>query len=288
MVSPDYFAALKIPLHSGRLWSDDENRRGDFVAVVNETFAQQYFTGHNIIGQQVRSDSLKNDGRPATITSPNSNDWRQIIGVIADWQNNGLERPVAPAIYVPYTAFMWNNTQLFIRTSSDPQSISQSLRTALHTFPEQRISGNEIGTLEEVLSHQTIWIQQHMFSVLFSVFGGLALFLSLFGIASTVFFATARRRNELGIRMALGARRSHIVWAVSRTTFATTGCGVLAGLLANAYLSGLLEKWMPGNNHSLWIFIPVTALLLAGSAIACLAPAARATHVDPMQTLRCD
>jgi predicted permease len=188
LVSPEYFATLKISQRSGRLWSDDENRRGDFVAVINETFAQQYFPGHNVIGQQVRADSLKNDGRPASITSPNSADWRQILGVIADSQNNGLERPVAPAIYVPYTAFMWNNTRIFIRTAGDPQSMLQPLRAALHTFnPEQRISfTTEIETLEGALSVQPIWIQQHMFSILFSFFGGLALALSLFGIGSTV------------------------------------------------------------------------------------------------------
>lgn len=133
---------------------------------------------------------------------------------------------------------------------------------------------------------QTIWIQQHTFSILFSFFGALALLLSLFGIASTVFFATARRRNELGIRMALGARRGHIVWTVSRSTLSTISCGALAGLAANLYLRSLLEKWMPGNNHSLWIFAPVTALLLAGSAIACLLPAVRAAHADPVETLR--
>ena len=290
LVSPEYFATLKIPLRSGQLWSSDDTRRGDFVAVVNETFAQQYFGGRNIIGQQVRSDSLKNDGRPATITSPNSDGWRQILGVVADWKNNGLERPVAPAIYVPYTAFMWNNTQLFLRTAGDPQSMLQPLRAALHAFnPEQSISfTTRIETLDEVLSLQPIWMQQHLFSILFSFFGGLALFLSLFGIASTVFFATARRRNELGIRLALGARRAHIVWTVSRVTFSTIVCGIFTGLLLNLFLRRLLERWMPGNNPAIWIFAPVTAILLGGAAIACLLPAIRAAYEDPVQTLRCE
>jgi predicted permease len=289
LVSPGYFATMKIPLLRGRLWSEDENRRGDFVAVVNETFVQRYLAGRNVIGQRVRTDSVKNDGRPASITSPHSDDWRQIMGVVADSRNDGLERPVAPAIYVPFTTFMWNAAQVFFRTSSSPESIERPLRGALHTLnPEQRIGGNKIGTLEGALSVQTIWIQQHMFSVLFSFFGGLALFLSLFGIASTVLFAAGRRRNELGIRMALGARRGHIVWTVSRTTLFTIGSGVTAGLVLNLALRRLLEHWMPGNNHSPWIFAPVVGLLLAGSALACLAPAIRAARIDPMETLRSD
>jgi predicted permease len=290
LVGPEYFPTLKIPLRSGRLWSEDENRQGDFVAVVNETFARQYFAGINPIGQQIRTGSLKNDGRPATLTSPKSDDWRQILGVVADSQNNGLDRPVAPAIYVPYTTFMWNNTQLLIRTAGDPQSLVRPLRTALHTFnPEQRISlATKIGTLEEALSHQPVWMQQHLFSILFSFFGGLALFLSLFGIASTILFATARRRSELGIRMALGARRLHIIWTVSRTMLSTIASGIIAGLALHLALCSLLQRWMPGNNASLMIFAPVTVILIICAALACMLPAARAASIDPAQTLRCD
>ncbi|QHS52667.1 ABC transporter permease [Edaphobacter sp. 12200R-103] len=287
LVSPEYFATLKIPLLSGRLWTRDENRQGDFVAVVNQTFAQRYLADRNPVGQQLRTDAVKDDGRPASMASPNSTDWRQILGVVADHRNNGLERPVAPAIYVPYTTFMWNATQLFIRTAAPPETMLQPLRRAIHVFnPEQRIGGNHIGTLEDSLSVQTIWIQQHTFSVLFSFFGALALFLSLFGIASTIFFATARRQNELGIRMALGARRGHIMWTVSRSTLLTISVGILAGLLANLYLRGLLQKWMPGNNHSPWLLLPVVAVLILGSSVSCLLPAVRAAHADPMATLR--
>lgn len=290
LVDPEYFATLKIPLRSGRLWNGEENRRGDFVAVVNETFARQYFAGHNVLGQQVRTESLKNDDRPLTITSPNSGDWRQILGVVADSQNNGLERPVAPAIYVPYTAFMWNHTQLFIRTAGDPQSILQPLRTALHTFDSEQLISftTEIETLEGALNHQPIWMQQHLFSILFSFFSGLALFLSLFGIASTVLFATARRRSELGIRMALGARRSHIVWTASRTMLSTIASGIVVGLAFNLALQKLIQHWMPANNASFWIFLPVTAVLFAAATLACMLPAARAASIDPAQTLRCD
>jgi predicted permease len=289
LVSPEYFTTLRIPLVRGRMWSREENSHGDFVAMVNETFAKRYLGGRDALGEQIRTDGLKNDGRPLTITSPNSGDWRQIVGVVGDSRNDGLERPVFPTIYVPYSTFMWNSTRLFFRTEADPQSMERQLRSAFHAFnPDQRIFGNEIGTLEGALNLQAIWIQQHMFSVLFSFFGGLALALSLFGIASTVLFAAGRRKNELGIRMALGARRGHIVWTVSRTTISTIVCGVLVGVLLNLVLRKLLEHWMPGNNDSPWIFAPVTALLLVGSAVACLFPAVRAAYANPVETLRND
>jgi predicted permease len=287
MVSPDFFATLNIPLSRGRLWTDDENRRGDFVAAVNETFVQQYFAGRNPIGQQIRSEALKNDKRPANITSPHSNEWRTIVGVVADSLNNTLERPVAAAIYVPYTTFMWNGTSIFFRTANNPKTMEQAIRRGLHRLnPQQRISGNEIGTLEGALRVQTVWVQQHMFSVLFSFFGAIALALSVFGIASTVLFAAGRRKNELGIRSALGATRNHIIWIVSRSTLITIACGIGVGLLFSAGLRKLLALWMPANNHSPWIVVPAAVLLLAASVIACMLPALRAAHANPLETLR--
>jgi predicted permease len=287
MVSPDFFATLKTPLVRGRLWTDDENRRGDFVAVVNETFAQQYFADRNAIGQQVRTDALKNDNAPALITSPQSDQWRTILGVVADSRNNGLERPVAAAIYVPYTAFMWNETRIFFRATNDPKTMEHAIRQGLHRLnSEQRISWNTIGTLEGALSGQPLWVQQHMLSVLFSFFGALALALSLFGIASTVLFAAGRRKNELGIRSALGATRTHIVWIVSRTTIITVVCGIGVGFLFSTGLRRLLALWMPANNNSPWIVAPATALLLTASAVACLLPALKAARANPLETLR--
>jgi predicted permease len=289
LISPEYFATLKIPLLSGRLWTEDENRRADFVAIVNETFAQRYLPKRNALDLQIRTDGLKDDGRPQSAVSPHSGDWRQIIGVVADSRNDGLERPTLPAIYVPYTAFMWDATQLFIRTTDKPLTFLRPLRAAIHSFNrDQRVSSNGIGELDEVLEHQPIWMQQRLLSILFSFFGGIALTLSLLGIASTVLFSTTRRRNELGIRMALGARRGHIIWTISRTTLSTIGCGIFIGLLLNVFLQKLLEHWMPGNNPAIWNFAPVAALLLGSSAIACLVPAARAAYVNPMQTLRSD
>jgi predicted permease len=289
LVSPDYFATMKIALLKGRLWSRDEGRRGDFVAAVNQTFVDRYMAGRDVLGQQVRTDALKNDGRPASITSPESDEWRQIVGVVADSRNDGLERPTAPAVYVPYTAFMWNSAQVFFRSRVAPESLEQPIRAALHKLdPEQRIGGNEIGTLDKALSVQTIWVQQHMFSVLFLFFGSVALALSLFGIASIVLFTAGRRRNELGIRMALGATRVHIVWTVMRTLLATIAAGVVLGLSCSFAMRTLLRHWMPAGQQSAWNSIVMTLMLLLIAATACLVPAMRAAYANPLDTLRND
>jgi predicted permease len=285
LVSPQYFATLQIPMLSGRLWNHAENQRGDFVAVVNQTLAQRYWPNGDAIGHQIRIPSLKDDGGPLLATSPQSGGLRQIIGVVADSRNNGLQRPVAPAIYVPYTTFMWDGTELLVRTVGAPLAFVHSIRVALQSAnPDQRTA--EVSDLEEALHHQSIWTQQRLFSILFSFFACLALVLSLVGIASTVSFAAARRTNELGIRMALGAQRSHIVWIVVQATLATVGSGIVVGLGLNLALEKVLRHWMPGSIFAPWMIAGVVLLLLVCATIACLLPARRAASIDPMVALR--
>ena len=210
------------------------------------------------------------------------------MGVVADSRNNGLEQPAAPAVFVPYTTFMWDNTQLFIRTAGSPLASLKAIRTALHSVdPEQRTM-TEIDDLEEVLQRQPVWTQQRLFAILFSFFAFLALVLASVGLASTVTFAIARRTNELGIRMALGAQRSHIVWIVVRATLGTVASGIAVGLLVNLSLEKVLQHWNPGSVSAPWMLGGVTLLLLICATISCLLPARQAANVDPIKTLRCD
>jgi predicted permease len=288
LVSLEYFATLKIPLLNGRLWDQSENQRGDFVAVINQTLAQRYWPTGGAIGHQIRADSLKDDAAPLTATSPQSGQWRQIIGVVADSRNNGLEQPTSPAIYVPYTTFMWDYTQLFIRTANPPLASLKAIRTALHSVNSEQRAMTVVDDLEEGLQHQPVWAQQRLFSILFSFFAALALILSLVGLASTLSFAIAQRQNELGIRMALGAQRSHIVWIVARATLATVASGIIVGLLLNFSLEKALRHWTPASVSAPWMLAGVTLLLLICATTTCLLPARRAANLDPAQTLRCE
>lgn len=288
LVGSEYFATLKIPMLYGRVWNQTENQHGDFVAVINQTLALRDWPKGDAIGHQIRIPSLKDDGTPLSAASPQSGGWRQIIGVVADSKNNGLDQPTAPAIFVPYTTFMWDHTALFIRTANSPLASLRAVRSALHSVdPEQRAETG-IVDLEERLQRQPIWAQQRLFSILFSFFAFLALALFLVGLASTVSFAVARRMKELGIRMALGAQRSHVVWIVVRTTLATVAAGIAAGLLLNLFLAKVVQHWAPGSVSAPWVLAWVTLLLLLCATLACLLPARQAANVDPIKTLRCD
>ncbi len=105
------------------------------------------------IGHQIRAPSLKDDGTPLSAASPQSGEWRQIVGVVADSRNNGLEQPTAPAIFVPYTTFMWDNTQLLIRTANSPLASLKAVRIALHSVnAEQRTDDGESTTSKRCFS----------------------------------------------------------------------------------------------------------------------------------------
>jgi len=288
LVSLEYFSTLKIPLLKGRLWDQSENQRGDFVAVVNQKLAQHYWPNGDAIGHQIRLDSLTDEHAPLAVASPQSRQQREIIGVVADSRNNGLDRPTAAAIYVPYTTFMEDYTQLIIRTSSQPLTSLKVIQTAFHSVnPEQRVIV-VAGDLEETLRHQPVWALHRVFSSLFSFFSVLALALSLIGLASTLSFTIAQRTSELGIRMALGAQRSHIVWSVFRTTFTAVGGGIMVGLTLNLFLERILRHWMPDSVSSPGMLALVTLLFLVCATITCLPPARRAANLDPRQTLRCE
>jgi ABC-type antimicrobial peptide transport system permease subunit len=158
----------------------------------------------------------------------------------------------------------------------------------LHSInTEQRVI-TAANDLEEGLQHQPVWAQQRLFSILFSSFAVLALVLSLVGLGSTLTFAIAQRRSELGIRMALGARRAHIVWSVARSSLATVAGGISVGLVLNLFVGTMLRHWTPASVSAPWMIAGVTLLLLLCASITCLIPARRAANLDPAETLRCD
>jgi predicted permease len=140
-ISREYFSALHIPLLQGRLWDEAENARGASVAVINQTLARQYFPSGNAIGQQMRTPTLTLQiGDPGQLVGvPDTNRWLQIIGIVADSFNDGLDKPVQPALYMPYTRFMWTGTQFLVRTQGSPlASLHAIQRAVLSVNPDQQ------------------------------------------------------------------------------------------------------------------------------------------------------
>jgi predicted permease len=290
LVDQRYFAALRIPVLQGRIWNTDENNRGDFIALVNQAFAKRYLSTSTALGRQLRIPGLKPQN-PYQVASTQSTAWRQIIGVIGDTPNDGLGRPVVPAIYVPYTTVMQPNAQFFVRThggvrtQSDPLTYLHSIRAAVASIsPDQQISNGTL-TLNQALEADPQYRSQRLFSILFGIFSAMALALALVGIFSLVAYSVAQRTTEFGVRLALGAPRKHVLWVAARIALVSAAAGIAIGLAVESFLGAVLAHWMQNAFAAGGLF--AAAVLLAVSAmLACLWPARHAITVSPTDALR--
>ncbi|HEX3912350.1 MAG TPA: FtsX-like permease family protein, partial [Steroidobacteraceae bacterium] len=214
-----------------------------------------------------------------------STNWRQVIGVVADSRNDGLENPVAPAIYLPYTTLMPPFAQFLIRTQGEPAAYLHAVRAAIASVaPDQQVSNGSF-TLNQAIERDAQYTRQRLFSILFGVFSAMALALALVGIFSVVAYSVAQRTTEFGVRLALGAPRTHVLWVAGRIALVSTAIGVAVGLASDAFLGKLLADWM----HSAFAadsLLSAAALLALSALLACALPARRATAVPPAEALR--
>jgi predicted permease len=288
LVGPRYLAALRIPLLQGRMWNTDENSRGDFIAVVNRAFAARYLSSPSALGRQLRIPGLTPKNHYQA-TSADSTAWRQIIGVVGDARNDGLDRPVVPAIYLPYTTLMLPYVQFLVRTQGDPLADLHSIRAAIASAAsDQQISNsgfNGTFTLNEAIERDAQYSRQRLFSILFSVFSAMALALALVGIFSVVAYTVAQRTTEFGIRLALGAPRAHVLWIAARIALVSAATGMVVGLAFDSFLGAVLAHWMQ-NAFAAGSLFAAAALLALSALLACLLPARHAIDVSPADALR--
>jgi len=284
-VNPDYFTVLRIPLDSGRVWTQPEVMRGARLALVNQTLARQYWPKESAIGHQLRVPVLKAQP-PYSPGAPDSDSWLQIIGVVADARDDGLRKPVKPAIYVPYTNTMRMFTQILVRTQGEPMALLRAIRREVRSLDtDQQINGDP-QDLEHWIFRQPEWAGERLATILLSGFSLLALALAAFGLYSVVSHAVARRTNEFGIRMALGAESSHVIGLVFTSTASSVGMGLAAGVILSLALARIFAAWTQEPSGDPLVLVAVMLLLSAAAAAACLFPARRALAIDPMTALR--
>jgi hypothetical protein len=283
-ISPEYFTVLRIPLVQGRLWDHAETMRGAPLAVINQAMARLCWPNGDALGHEVRFVNLK-DEPPYGPAAPGSDGWLPIVGVVADARDDGLRKPVKPGVYVPYTLRMRVFTQILVRTRVAPLSILRGVRTQLiRVDPEQQAM--RVRDLDTWITSQQEWSQQRLVATLFGIFSALALLLAAVGLYSVVSYGVATRTNEIGIRMALGAKRTDILRIVFSATAITVGAGVGAGLFLSLALDRLAAKWVTETAHDPLILTGGIVLLAAASGLACFLPARRAASVAPMEALR--
>jgi hypothetical protein len=286
LIGPSFFSTLRIPLLQGRMWSETEDHNGAHLVVINQTLARLYFPNGDAIGHSIRLPALENRP-PLLLAAPGIADsWLQVIGVVGDSRDNGLRNPVVPAIFIPWTLYITPGTQILVRSKTPLLGLLHSIRVALAAVNPNQQTGRVVSDLDTWISDQPEWQQEHLVAWLFAAFAVLALSLAAVGLYSVVSYTVAQRTNEFGIRMALGAQRGHVLRLVLASTAMNIGTGVLAGVVLALAMNTLLATWVDGNLRDP-ILLPAGVVLLSlVAAIACLLPARRASHVDPMTALR--
>jgi hypothetical protein len=282
-VSPQEFATLRIPLLAGRIFNDTEVRRAAHLALVNQTFVKQFFADGNPMGQFVRSPMLKIE-RPDLLLTQAPDDWLEVIGVVGDVRNDGLDHPTKPAIFLPYSFVLPPDESLFVRAAGDPEAAMQSVKRRLLELNADMVVGRD-HTMNWWLETQG-WGQGRFIATLFSLFALLALALAATGLYSVVSFAVTQRTQEVGIRMALGAPRASILRLVISSTALMLAAGVGVGLGLSVALSHVVGAWAGGTPRDPLTLLGAALILLLVSVIACIAPAWRAATVNPVVALR--
>ena len=270
-VSSDYFKTLKIPTLYGRTYDERDTAESPEVAIVNQAFARRYFGDQSAVGKRVGFGCKKEL-------------CRTIVGVVGNVRQESLVDDVRPEMYLPSSQMRMNSMTLFVRTSIDPTNLVSAIRNEVSAIdPKQPLY--DVQTMEQRVAESTSVTRALM--LLFSSFALLALVLATVGTYGIVSYSASQRTHEIGIRMALGASRGHVMRLILTNGLILAGTGVLVGLVGGFALTRFLTTLLFGITATdTRTFIAVGVGLFVVAVIASLIPARRATKVDPLVALR--
>ncbi len=274
VATPSFFDTLRVPLRAGRLLTRDDRLDAPPVAVVNQTFANRYLAGVDPVGQRIKVGS---PDRPRP--------WVTIVGLVADIRNNGITQPVRAEIYTPVRQqTAWNQLFVLVRTDVAPATLLPTIRQTVSALDaEQPVY--LVQTLEEALAASSF--QQRLSTMLLTIFAGVALVLAAVGVYGVMSYTVAARIQEMGVRLAIGARPRDVVWLVLKQVVRLSAAGLVIGVLILIAAGGALERLLVGVRPLDPATIAAAAAILAAVAlIAAWVPATRAARVDPIAALR--
>jgi putative ABC transport system permease protein len=277
--SEDYFKTLGIPLLRGRLLSAEDVDSGRFTAVINQTFARNYFAGDDPIGRKFKFNVFD------TIAQTPHDAYFEIVGVVGDVKNQGLQDPPMPQAYIPYTISAYGNRAILVKTAVEPLSLLKNVRAQIWEV-DRNVAMNNPGTLTNYLQ-QFSYAQPEFGLFSLSLFAGIGLLLAAIGVFSVMAYSVSLQTHDIGVRMALGAQPAHILRMILGKGLILVTTGIAVGLAAGFAITRLLSSELFGVSSAdpLTFFAVVVVVLVIGCA-ACFLPARRATRVDPLVALR--
>jgi predicted permease len=288
-VSPGFFEIFKIPVKRGRTFTDRDDDKSPPVVIINETMAKRFWKDK---GSDPLNDRILIGGGAKNIKELRDEPARQIIGVVGDLRDGGLNNDPGPKMYVPQSqvpdalsilGFSIYPMAWLVRTVPDPATLIPSIQEQLRQATGLPVS--DVHSMDEVVSLSTA--RQRFNMLLMTVFGGSALLLAAIGIYGPMAYSVEQRTQELGIRLALGAERGHVRNMVVRQGVALAIAGVIIGIAAAFGLTRLIESLLFGvKARDPIVFTAVPLVLVAVALAAVWLPAARASRVNPMESLR--
>jgi len=279
LVSEGYFPVLKIQFLDGKALTETDVNGARKLAVVNQAFVKKYLPGENPIGRQVRIAQLSEFADK--VADPTF----EIVGVVGDVKNDGLQSPPGPEIWIPYTVTGSAFRGILVRTTPEPLSMLNVVRREIWAT-DPNVALTLTGTLEGYISQFSYAGPRFGFTLMI-IFAGIGLILVTIGVYSVLAYTTAQRTQEIGIRMALGAESSDVLAMVIRMGLRLVGIGVVLGLVGSIALGRVIATQLWGiSAYDPWTLTCVPVLLLLTGLLACWLPARRAARVDPLVALR--
>jgi len=279
MVTPGYFKTFGIPITRGREFTEQDRAGGLHVAIVNQTFVTKYFPNVDPLTQRLLVEELI----PGVTKLGPKIEW-QIVGVYGDVRNAGPKDDGFPEIDVPFWQSSWPGAAVAVRTAGDPAAVQRSVAQVVSSL-DADLPMADVKTMEQLVEESKAGDRFN--TALFAAFAVVALILAALGIYGVMAFVVAQRTHEIGLRMALGAGRGHVLGQVLREGMVTALVGTVIGT-GGAYLVGraMQGMWYGVGAFDPLAFSAVALTLMAAALAACLVPARRAASVDPMVALR--
>lgn len=273
VVSPHFLQVMQIPLLVGRGLTEHDNETAAKVVLINSAAVQRHFPNVNPIGQRI-GQSVETAGQ------------LEIVGVVADAKYSSVRDPAPPTLYVPYTQALTPGVMFTVRTAGGPMSVVGAIRNAVRQLDPNLPIANVSTQMEQV---EQRFAQERLFANAYLGFGGLALLLASIGLFGVMSYNVARRTNEIGIRMALGAQHYNVMQLVMGESMTLVLIGAVLGLVAAVAAGRLVARQLYGIAATDVATMAVaTSVLLAVALVAGYLPARRAARVDPMVALRND
>jgi putative ABC transport system permease protein len=275
-VTPQALQAVGIRLLQGRFFDPHDNESGEKVCIIDETFAKQYFPGENPLGKRVSLNGLPQPGKPIP--------WTTIVGIVGHVKNYGIDQPSRVEVYVPFSQSPAFGGTVVVRSGGDPSVAVSGIRAAVRSL-DPDLPLFDVRPLPDIVADSSA--SRRLAVTLIGSFASLALLLAAVGIYGVISYLVTQRRQEIGIRIALGATSQNVLSLILMKGARLAALGVGAGLLGALALTRLISTLLfQVSAFDVTTFTAGVLVLVSLVLLACWLPARRATRIDPLVALR--